>query len=261
MTDTSQLANADSAPVIVVDHVWKRYPRSEYRPSLRHEAVSMLKRMARQEFSAASQPFFAIKDVSFVVQRGEGVGIIGRNGSGKTTLLRLLSRITRPTTGRISVIGRYAALIGLSAGFNPERTGRENIYLNAAIHGVSPRRVNVLMDDIVEFAELGEFIDRPVKLYSSGMVARLGFSAMIHVLPEIIFLDEVLAVGDIAFQEKCLERIFSMKEGGRTVLFVSHSTKMVQKLCERAIWLNRGEVVMDGPSPEVLSRYEEAMLG
>src|SRR5690606_19688188 len=150
-------------------------------------------------------------DISFSITRGEGVGIIGRNGAGKTTLLRLLSGIMEPTTGHIEVKGRFSSLIGLGAGFDPQRTGRENIYLNAAIFGFSPDKVNTIIDDIIAFAELSEFLDRPVKNYSSGMVARLGFSVAIHIFPDIIFLDEVLSVGDAAFQAKCVERIKEIK--------------------------------------------------
>jgi ABC-type polysaccharide/polyol phosphate transport system ATPase subunit len=249
------------APVVIVDGVWKRFVRNEHRPSLRHEAQAMVKRLLRRAVSQTPvEPFYALRDVSFRVQRGEAVGIVGRNGSGKTTLLKLLSGITRPTRGEIHVAGHFATLIGLTAGFNAERTGRENIYLNAAIQGVPPHRVREILGEIVAFAELEQFIDTPVKLYSSGMVARLGFSIAVHILPEIIFLDEVLAVGDSAFQEKCVQRILELKHQGRTLLFVSHAHGHVQMLCERTLWLHNGALMADGPTADVLAEYEHALF-
>ena len=243
-------------PVIVVDHVWKGYRPQGHRVSLRHEATKLLRRSLRP---AAPAPFWALQDVTFRVQPGESVALVGRNGSGKTTLFRVMCGITRPTRGRAAVHGRFATLIALGAGFNPERTGRENIYLNAAIQGLEPRRVASFIDEIIAFAELGEFIDAPVKRYSSGMVARLGFSIAAHVFPDIVFLDEVLAVGDAAFQEKCLERIMAMKAEGRTIVFVSHAQEQVRLLCDRAIWLHHGRVHADGPVAQTLDRYA-AML-
>jgi lipopolysaccharide transport system ATP-binding protein len=250
------------APVIEVQDVWKRYPRSEYRPSLRHEAMQLVKRITDPHSSRdhTNKPFFALKGVSFCIRSGEAVGIVGRNGSGKTTLLRLLSGITRPTQGQIKVRGKFATLIGLGAGFNAERTGRENIYLNAAIQGVRPRQVDLIVDDIIRFAELEQFLEMPVKLYSSGMTSRLAFSIAVHILPEIIFLDEVLAVGDMAFQEKCIQRILSLKAEGRTLLFVSHAAAQVKTVCERVLWLNNGELVMDGLAEEVLEHYKASMI-
>lgn len=245
-------------PVIVLNDVWKQYTRTEYRPSLRQEAKVLMQRLLRRAVQGGSQPFYALKDVSFTVRRGEAVGIIGRNGSGKTTLLRLLSGITRPTRGSLQVNGHFATLIGLNAGFDSERTGRENTYLNAAIQGVPPSRVNEILDDIITFGELGPFIDTPVKFYSSGMVARLGFSIAVHILPEIIFLDEVLAVGDSAFQEKCIERIMLLKSQGRTLLFVSHAMGQVEMLCERTLWLHDGQLMQDGPTEAVLAQYDDA---
>lgn len=249
------------APIIVVDGVWKRYTRGEHRPSLRHEALSMLRRVFSRPVDDPVHPFYALEDISFQVQRGEAVGIVGRNGSGKTTLLRLLSGITRPTRGSISVTGRFATLIGLAAGFNAERTGRENIYLNAAIQGVPPRATRQIIGEIIEFAELEQFIDMPVKLYSSGMAARLGFSIAAHVLPEIIFLDEVLAVGDSAFQQKCTRRMLALKAEGRTLLFVSHAAAQIRLLCERTLWLHEGRLRADGPTSEVLALYENDQPG
>ncbi len=255
-------------PVVVVDHVSKSYRPQTHQVVLRHEALKLLRRALparRPDRSAAPSPdageaaFWALRDVSFTIRAGEAVALVGRNGSGKTTLLRLLCGISRPTEGQASVHGRFAALLALGAGFNFERTGRENIYLNAAIHGMSPRQVDGIIGEIIAFAEIGPFIDAPVKRYSSGMITRLGFSVAVHILPDIIFVDEVLAVGDAAFQEKCMERIYAMKAEGRTLVFVSHAAETVRLLCERAIWLHGGELRMDGPTDQVLEGYE-AML-
>ncbi len=243
----------EQPPIIQVEGVYKQYARTEYRPSLRHEALNLLRRFARQR--EVAQPFYALHNVSFSVQRGETVAIIGRNGSGKTTLLKLLSGIMRPTQGSVRVYGRFASLIGLQAGFLPELSGRKNIYLNAAFHGIPPRQIEPFVEDIIEFAEIRPFIDTAVKHYSSGMSARLGFSIAIHVLPEIIFLDEVLAVGDAAFQQKCITRMLALRDEGRTILFVSHDAVAVQMLCRRAIWLHKGRVRMDGEADLVLEEY------
>jgi lipopolysaccharide transport system ATP-binding protein len=269
-TDLLDAPGADEAipPIIVADRVSKRYRPQTHQIVLRHEALKLLRRSLRSlrasrgaapDPEGGERPFWALRDVSFAVRPGESVALVGRNGSGKTTLLRVLCGITRPTEGHAAVHGRFAALLALGAGFNFERTGRENIYLNAAIQGVGRRAIAPLLDDIVAFAELGDFIDVPVKRYSSGMVTRLGFSIAIHTLPDIIFLDEVLAVGDAAFQEKCMERIHGMKAEGRTLVLVSHAAETVRLLCDRAIWLHGGEVRMDGPTDQVLKAYE-AML-
>lgn len=248
-------SDEQAEPAIIVENVSKRYMRTERRLSLRHEAVNILRRLLRRESSELAKPFWALRDVNFTINKGEAVAIVGRNGSGKTTLLRLLSGISRPTTGRVEVNGRFAALIGLSAGFLPELSGRKNIYLNAAIHGVPPRDVEPLVEAIIDFAEIQDFIDTPVKHYSSGMGARLGFSIAVHILPDIVFLDEVLAVGDAAFQEKCNTRMLQLKAEGRTMLFVSHSAEAVQMLCDRALWLHKGRLKMDGPTRLVLDSY------
>lgn len=241
--------------IIVVDHVSKVYRPRGHQTSLRHEAMTLLSHAFRRSVAPVDETFWALRNVSFSVKPGESVAIIGRNGSGKTTLLRIISGITMPTEGRVAVHGRFAALIGLGAGFNNELTGRENIMLNAAIQGVPPQQVAEYMDEIVEFAEIGSYIDVAVKRYSSGMVTRLAFSIASHIFPEIIIVDEALSVGDAAFQLKCVERIFQMKKEGRTLLFVSHAPGIVQDLCERAVWLHRGELRMDGQTEEVLAAY------
>jgi len=249
-------------PVIQVNNVSKRYRVNEFRPSLRYEGIQLLRKWLglSQKAYWESEPFFALKNVNFSINKGETVGIVGRNGAGKTTLLRLLSGITEPTEGSIFVNGSFATLIGVSAGFDYNRTGIENIYLNSAIYGVFPKEVNTILDKIVEFSELGDFLKMPVKRYSSGMIARLGFSIAIHVLPEIIFLDEILGVGDAAFQEKCRDKIAELKNKGCTILFVSHSNDSVRWVCSRTIWLERGTVMMDGPTDLVIEAYETNTL-
>ena len=239
---TSTLPPAPNVePVIVVRDLYKRYVRNEYRPSLRHEAGTVLKRMLGiASPHVSSEPFYALRNVNMDVHQGEAVALIGRNGSGKTTLLRVLSGITQPTSGTVEVRGRFASLISLSAGFSPEMTGRENIYLNAAIQGMPPAKVAPYVEDIIQFADIGQFIDLPVKRYSSGMYARLGFSIAIHIVPDIILVDEILAVGDAAFQAKCAERIQQFRREGRTFVIVTHSPATVLSLCDRAIWLHNG---------------------
>lgn len=247
-------------PVVIVDHVWKRFRTSDYRPSLRHEAVDLLKRLLRRQRTlvAASDPFWALQDISFSVNRGESVALIGHNGAGKSTLLRILCGVTEPTQGTAEVRGSFAPLLALGAGFNLELDGRRNIYLNAAIQGLSARQTDQVIDQIIEFADLGQFIDVPVKRYSSGMTARLGFSIAVHTLPDIVFLDEIIGVGDAAFQRKCRARIRQLKQEGRTMLFVSHSATDVRLLCDRTIWLSQGQMLMDGKTDDVIDAYELA---
>ncbi len=255
----SSLASAKPGadPVIVVENVSKRYWLNQHRVSLRHETTQILRRMMKRLTEPDKTSYFwALRNVSFSVTPGEAVAIIGRNGAGKSTLFRILCGITNPTEGHVAVQGRFATLIALGVGFNPERTGRENIFLNAAIHGLSTRETRSIIDGIIAFAELGEFIDEPVKCYSSGMNARLGFSIAMHIVPDILFIDEILAVGDAPFQNKCIERIQSLKADGRTLMFVSHSPAAIRSLCQRAIWLADGQVVMDGSVEEVLTKYE-----
>lgn len=235
---------------ISVDNVSKKFVLAHDRPkSLAGVARGVFRRNQREDF-------WALKDVSFGVEQGEALGIIGHNGAGKSTILKLLTQIMDPTFGRIRTRGRVSALIEVGAGFHPEMTGRENVYLNGSILGMSQREINSKFDEIVAFAELEKFIDTPVKRYSSGMYARLGFAVAAHVDPEILICDEVLSVGDGLFQKKCIKKMTSVRETeGATILFVSHNMIAVQNLCERAIWLTQGAVVQDGPARDVVNAY------
>lgn len=201
------------------------------------------------------EEFWTLKDVSFEVKQGERIGIIGRNGAGKSTLLKLLSRITEPTEGKMRITGRVASLLEVGTGFHPELTGKENIFLNGAILGMSRAEINKKFDEIVDFAEVGKFLDTPVKRYSSGMQVRLAFAVAAHLEPEILLVDEVLAVGDIAFQKKCLGKMEEVASGGRTVLFVSHNMGAISTLCSRCILLNEGILHAEGKTSEVLLKY------
>lgn len=205
-----------------------------------------------------SNELWALRDVSFEVGQGERLGIIGRNGAGKSTLLKIISRITCPTAGRITIHGRVASLLEVGTGFHPELTGRENIYLNGAILGMGKAEIKRKFDDIVEFSEIERFLDTPVKRYSSGMYVRLAFAVAAHLDPEILLVDEVLAVGDIAFQKKCLGKMGEVTTSGRTVLFVSHNMAAIQSLCGKAIWLDRGRIAKVGDAPEVIASYLQA---
>ncbi len=203
----------------------------------------------------------AVDNVSFEIEQGETFGIIGENGSGKSTLLKLIAGITQPTSGRIQVNGKVSALIELGAGFHPEISGRENIYINGIMLGLTKKEIDEKFDEIVKFAELEEFIDLPVKVYSSGMYMRLGFSVAINVDPDILLVDEVLAVGDASFVGKCLEKISEFKKRGKTIVFVSHSLDLVQKICHRAAWMKKGRIVMIGDPKEVVDKYLLDVLG
>ena len=220
------------------------------------EAVKSTLRHIRQPYVGAHpNQYWALRDVSFDVTQGEIVGIIGRNGAGKSTLLRLLSRITVPTEGRAEVSGRVGSLLEVGTGFHPELTGRENIYLNGAILGMKKAEINLRFDEIVDFAGVNRFLDTPVKRYSSGMYVRLAFAVAAHLDPDILIVDEVLAVGDAAFQKKCLGRMGEAAKEGRTVLFVSHNMTSIRSLCERAILLDEGRVKTDGEAAQVVQTY------
>ena len=201
----------------------------------------------------------ALHDVSMTVEPGDAVGLVGRNGSGKTTLLRLISGIIKPTTGRIETTGRIASLLELGAGFHPDFTGRENVYLNGSIHGLSRARVREVMDEIVAFAELEKFIDVPVRTYSSGMFMRLGFSVAAHIQSDVLLLDEVFAVGDEQFQRKCFGKIAEFKNRGGTILFVSHDAQAVERLCDRAVLLRGGGVAFDGDTRQAIAAYRQLL--
>jgi ABC-type polysaccharide/polyol phosphate transport system ATPase subunit len=208
-----------------------------------------------------SERFLALKDVSFEVKRGEALGIIGHNGAGKSTILKLLSKITAPTRGEIMIRGRLSALIEVGSGFHPELTGRENVYLSGSILGMRRREITEKLDSIIDFAGVRQFIDTPVKRYSSGMYVRLGFSIAAHLHPDILLLDEVLAVGDAAFQARCFKRISELKEAGTTIVFISHDLNAVEMLCDRALLLNRGEVAAEGWPRDIISEYERSANG
>ena len=201
----------------------------------------------------------ALRDVSVSVEPGDAVGLVGRNGSGKTTLLRVISGIIKPTTGHVEAGGRIASLLELGAGFHPDFTGRENVYLNGSIHGLSRARVREVMDEIVAFAELEQFIDLPVRTYSSGMFMRLGFSVAAHIQSDVLLLDEVFAVGDESFQRKCFGKIAEFKNRGGTILFVSHDAQAVERLCDRAVLLRQGEVAFDGETREAIAAYRRLL--
>jgi len=200
--------------------------------------------------------FRAVNNVSFSIGQGEAVALLGHNGSGKSTALKLLARTIFPSSGNVSTYGRVAPLLELGAGFHPDLSGRENIFLNAAILGVRRAYVKNHLDEIIEFSELGEYIDSPVKFYSSGMNARLGFSIAVHVEPEIVLIDEVLAVGDAAFQQKCLDRMSLLRDEGRTLILVTHSLPQAQKFCSRALVLNHGELTYDGSIEGAVDSYD-----
>jgi lipopolysaccharide transport system ATP-binding protein len=241
-------------------NVHKKFRKGERTDSLRDFIPKILKNAFASPKSEdlMKDEFWAVKDVSFEVRRGEALGIIGPNGAGKSTILKLLSGIIRPNQGKIVVNGRLSALIEVGAGFHPDLTGRENIYLNGAILGMKKREIDDKFDDIVGFSELSEFVDTPVKRYSSGMYARLGFSVAAHVNPEILLVDEVLSVGDFTFQHKCLTRMKDIVNNGTSVIFISHHIPSIINLCPKAILLNKGEVQLYGDSRNVCRHYYNA---
>ena len=252
-----------SNPIIRVEGLSKRYriggPVGRFRyKTLRDTLMDVPKALVRRfrgGHAYQDETIWALKDVSFEVRQGEVVGIIGRNGAGKTTLLKVLTRITEPTEGYAEIHGRVGSLLEVGTGFHPELTGRENIYLSGAILGMKKVEIKKKFDEIVAFAELEKFMDTPVKRYSSGMYVRLAFAVAAHLEPEILLVDEVLAVGDAAFQKKCLGKMGDVAKAGRTVLFVSHNMVAVQSLCKRVIWLHEGKIVGDGQPAKIVSDY------
>lgn len=237
-----------------LDHVSKRYRiQQEAPPALGvHPLVGKLRKWTRPRTD-----FWAVRDVSFEVRRGEALGIIGHNGAGKSTILKLLAGITAPTSGEITIRGRLSALIEVGSGFHPELTGRENIFLNGSILGMTRREITEKLDSIVEFAGVRQFLDVPVKQFSSGMYVRLGFSIAAHLDPDILLLDEVLAVGDAAFQSRCLARIDELREAGITIVFISHDLGSVERICDRALLMDHGRIVDEGLPRHVIDGYQK----
>ena len=252
-----------SEPVVTLDHVWKRYrlgarrKRVTTKRTIGSEVGLALERAGLKNVPEEQRVpnIWALADVSMQVRDGEAVGIIGPNGSGKSTTLKLISQITDPWSGTVSTRGRVGSLIEIKSGIHPELTGRENIFLYGTILGLSRRDIRRRFDEIVDFAEIGRFIDTPAKRYSSGMEVRLGFSVAVHVEPEILLIDEVLSVGDEAFQRRCMQRMDEMRAAGQTLVFVSHLLDDVQRLCSRVVYLDRAVVRADGPSDEVIDLY------
>ena len=254
------------ATAIAAAGLSKRYRIGELRAgygTLRESLVRGANRIARGELrhDYHHEEIWALRDVSFSIPQGQVVGIIGRNGAGKSTLLKLLARITSPTEGRAEIRGRVGSLLEVGTGFHPELTGRENVFLNGAVLGMKRREIGRKFSEIVDFAGVEKFIDTPVKRYSSGMYVRLAFAVAAHLEPEILLVDEVLAVGDAEFQRRCLGRMQDFGASGRTVLFVSHNMQAVARLCERTLLLDEGRIVHDGPSPEVVARYLQSGQG
>jgi ABC-type polysaccharide/polyol phosphate transport system ATPase subunit len=240
-----------------MDHVYKKFKKGEIYDCLRDLIPALFGKMLKGSTVNAlgESEFWATEDVSFQVNRGEALGIIGSNGAGKSTILKLLCGIMKPTKGVLRVNGKLSALIEVGAGFHGDLTGRENVFLNGTILGMKKEEISRKFDEIVEFSGLGDFIDTPVKRYSSGMYARLGFSVAAHVDPEILIVDEVLSVGDVAFQNKCMEKMKSIVRSGTSVIFVSHNLKAVMDLCDRCILLDHGNIQTIGPANEVVTRY------
>jgi ABC-type polysaccharide/polyol phosphate transport system ATPase subunit len=239
-----------AAPAIELRDVWKNFHRQADRLLLSGHVRNLFAWRERTE------PFHALKGLCFRVEPGESLALVGTNGAGKSTLLSLVAGLVPPDRGTIEVNGRVAALLELGSGFHPDLSGVENVRLNAALLGVSRRRMKTIFASIVEFSELGDLMDEPLRTYSTGMIMRLAFSVAVNVAPDILLLDEVLAVGDSAFQAKCFEKILEFRRWGKTILCVSHASGMVQQLCSRAVWLDHGEVVLDGPIAEVVGAYE-----
>ncbi|MBI2094138.1 MAG: ABC transporter ATP-binding protein, partial [Candidatus Omnitrophica bacterium] len=254
-------AGTPHAP-IVFEHVSKRYQLSVAHDSLRDAIPALIKRLIRKNGRGELHEgeFWALKDVSFHVKQGETLGIIGHNGAGKSTILKLLSRITKQTKGSIALRGRLAALIELGGGFHSDLNGAENIYLQGTMLGLTHREVRNLFDSIVAFSELEQFLQTPVKRYSSGMIVKLGFAIAAHVHPDVLLLDEVLAVGDIAFQQKCFKRIDQLRDSGTTMIFISHNLEAVNKLCDRVLLLRQGEVIEEGTPGRIIKRFRDEMF-
>src|SRR5436190_1348104 len=236
-------------PSIEFSGVSKSFPRHTGRVLLRSHLKTLLQRAHRDRF-------YALKNISFRIREGENVAIIGANGAGKSTLLSLAVGLAMPDEGRVRVSGRIVGLLELGSGFHPDLTGRENVFLNASLLGLTKKRTQEIFDSVVEFSEIGDFIDQPLRTYSSGMILRLAFSVAVNVDPDFIIVDEVLAVGDQSFQTKCSERIAEFKRSGKSLLCVSHAAAVIQQFCERALWLDHGELMADGKTEDVVRSYE-----
>lgn len=241
-------------PVIAFDQVSKSYPFYHHVRGIKH----LLFNLPRNMKSFQQNQYEALRDISFEVYKGEQFGIIGHNGAGKSTTLQLIAGVLRPTSGRIVVRGRISPLLALGAGFHPDLTGRENVIFNGVLMGLTRREVMARLDEIVEFSELGDFIDRSIRSYSNGMLARLGFSVVAHLDPEILLIDEVLGVGDIRFRQKCIKKMMEFKRNKVTMVLVTHSVNSVMQICERAMWIEDHKVKMIGDSRKVAERYCEA---
>src|SRR5947207_1633356 len=243
-------------PVIIFDHIFKKFARGEQHTTLRDLIPALIsqwwKKKQLDEQALKDQEFWAVNDVSFTVPRGEALGIIGPNGSGKSTILKLLSGILRADRGTYSVKGRLSALIEVGAGFHPDLTGRENVYLNGSILGMTRKEISAKFNQIVEFAGVEEFIDTPVKRYSSGMAVRLGFAISAFIEPDVLLVDEVLAVGDTEFRTRCSNRMDKMRRDGVTMILVSHNLAEVRNICDRTLMLWKGEKVVEGPTAKVV---------
>ena len=235
---------------IRIENVSKRYEL--------HSQRELLARSAAKKMRSKSEPFYALKDVNASIEAGERVAIVGGNGAGKSTLLGIIAGVIAATSGSVTRTGRISALLELGTGFHPDLTGRENIKLNASLLGLSRAELAAKFDSIVAFSEMERFLDEPLRTYSSGMVARIGFATAIHVDPQILVLDEVMAVGDSAFQAKCVERVAEMAEAGATLLVVSHQLSLIETMCRRALWLHKGELKLDGSVAEVTAAYQSA---
>jgi lipopolysaccharide transport system ATP-binding protein len=252
-----------SDTAIIVENLSKRYrigvQQGRYK-TFRDSLINTLKEVVKHDNLQPANTIWALKDVTFDVHQGEVIGVIGKNGAGKSTLLKILSRITKPTTGHARVYGRVGSLLEVGTGFHPELTGRENIYLNGAIIGMKRSEIDKKFDEIVSFAEIEKFLDTPVKRFSSGMYVRLAFAVAAHLEPEILLVDEVLAVGDAAFQKKCLGKMGDVVQQGRTVLFVSHNMTAIRNLCQRVIWLHNGQLIQSGDTFSVTESYLKQSL-
>lgn len=238
--------------MIEVKNIVKKYRLYSKPVDRLKESLNPYKKKYHQEFNA-------LNDVSFIVNKGDAVGILGKNGSGKSTLLKLITGVISPSSGEIVVNGKISAILELGAGFNPEYTGRENIYLNGLMMGYTREEMDEKINSIIDFADIGTFIEQPVKVYSSGMFARLAFAVSINVEPDILIVDEALAVGDIRFQTKCIEKMKELKSKGTTILFVSHATEQVKRFCNKAVWIKEGKVKAEGSSSEIVDLYEDYM--